>query len=143
MELDVSIYGINNSLSGARFNNQNIVIYIMAHFAFNLFVVHNFAATCHILFILIPNISVAIAFKWNTVATVPESGCDMYDVPNGSLFISILLHNSEARILSSEICTANFGIRNCEIYVVWSSGNSESTLEGILNLQTKTRGSTT
>ena len=33
-----------------------------------------------------------------------------YDGPNGSLFISILLQNS--------------GIRNCEVYVVWASGNS-------------------
>ena len=87
----------------------------MAHFAFNLFVVHNFAATCHILFILIPNISVAIAFKWNTVATVPESGCDMYDGPNGSLFISILLHNSEARILNSEFRNLHCEFRNSEL----------------------------
>ena len=28
----------------------------------------------------------------------------------------------------------NFGIRNCEI---WASGNSQSTLEGILNSQEK------
>ena len=27
-------------------------------------------------------------------------------------------------IPNSEICTANFGIRNCEVYVVWASGNS-------------------
>ena len=60
----------------------------------------------------------------------------MYDGPNGSLFISILLHNSE-------ICTTNFGIRNCEVYIIWASGNSQSTLEGILNSQTKTKGSTT
>ena len=34
----------------------------------------------------------------------------LYDGPNGSIFISIglLLHNSE-------ICTTNFGIRNCEV----------------------------
>ena len=31
---------------------------------------------------------------------------------------------SQFRILNSEICTANFGIRNCEVYVVWASGNS-------------------
>ena len=48
----------------------------------------------------------------------------VYDGPNGSLFISILLHNSEFCIPNSEICTANFGIRNCEVYVVWASGNS-------------------
>ena len=48
----------------------------------------------------------------------------LYDGTNGSLFISILLHNSEFRILNSEICTANFGIRNCEVYVVWANGNS-------------------
>ena len=41
--------------------------------------------------------------------------------------------NSEFRIQNSEICTTNFGIRNCEVYVVWASGNSLSTLEGILN----------
>ena len=49
---------------------------------------------------------------------------DSYDGQNGSLFISILLHNSEFRIPNSEICTANFGIRNCEVYVVWARGNS-------------------
>ena len=43
-----------------------------------------------------------------------------YDGPNGSLFISILLHNSEFRIFF----TANFGIRNCEVYIIWASGNS-------------------
>ena len=48
----------------------------------------------------------------------------IYDGPNGSLFISMLLHNFKFRILNSEICTANFGIRNCEVYVVWASGNS-------------------
>ena len=47
-----------------------------------------------------------------------------YDGPNGSLFISILLHNSEFQILNSEICTTNFGIRNCEVYIIWTSGNS-------------------
>ena len=48
-----------------------------------------------------------------------------YDGPNGSLFISILLHNSEFRTLNSEFrfYTANFGIRNCEVYVIWASGN--------------------
>ena len=56
-----------------------------------------------------------------------------YDGPNGSLFISILLHNSEFRILNSEICTTNFGIRNCEVYVMWASGNRLSSLEGISN----------
>ena len=54
-----------------------------------------------------------------------------YDGPNGSLFISILLHNSEFRILNSELRIpkfalriSKFGIRNCEVYVVWASGNS-------------------
>ena len=27
-------------------------------------------------------------------------------------------------IPNSEICTANFGIWNCEVHVVWASGNS-------------------
>ena len=27
-------------------------------------------------------------------------------------------------IPNSEICAANFGIRNCEVYVVWASGNN-------------------
>ena len=59
------------------------------------------------------------------------------------MFLSTLLHNAEFQIMNSEICTANFGIRNCEVYVVWASGNSLSTLESILNSQTKTKGSTT
>ena len=54
-----------------------------------------------------------------------------YDGPYGSLFISIPLHNSEFRILNSEfripkfaLRISEFGIRNCEVYVVWASGNS-------------------
>ena len=31
--------------------------------------------------------------------------------------------NSEFRIPNSEICTTNFGIRNCEVYVICASGN--------------------
>ena len=31
---------------------------------------------------------------------------------------------SQFRIPNSEICIANFGIRNCEVYVVWANGNS-------------------
>ena len=50
---------------------------------------------------------------------------------------------SQFRILNSEICTANFGIRNCEVYVVWANGSGQSTLESILNSETKTKGSTT
>ena len=55
----------------------------------------------------------------------------MYDGPNGSLFISILLHNFEFRILNSEfrilkfaVRISEFEIRNCGVYVVWTSGNS-------------------
>ena len=51
--------------------------------------------------------------------------------------------SSEFRIPNSETCTTNFGIRNCEVYIIWASGNSQSTLEGILNSQAKTKGSTT
>ena len=50
---------------------------------------------------------------------------------------------SHFRILNSEICTTNFGIRFCEVYVMWASSNRLSTLEGILNLQSKTKGNTT
>ena len=46
-------------------------------------------------------------------------------------------------IPNSEICTTNFGIRNYEVYIIWASDNSQSTLEGILNSQAKTKGSTT
>ena len=27
-----------------------------------------------------------------------------------------------SRIMNSEICTTNFGIRNCEVHVMWASG---------------------
>ena len=27
-------------------------------------------------------------------------------------------------IPNSEICTTNLGIRNCEVYIIWASGNS-------------------
>ena len=27
-------------------------------------------------------------------------------------------------IPNPEICTTNFGIRNCEVYIIWASGNS-------------------
>ena len=55
-------------------------------------------------------------------------GFTLYDAPNDSLFISIVVHNSEIRILNSEICTSNFGIRNCEVYIVTAH------VEDILNL---------
>ena len=32
--------------------------------------------------------------------------------------------NSEFRIPNPEISTTNFGIRNCEVYIIWASGNS-------------------
>ena len=55
----------------------------------------------------------------------------IYDDPNGSLFISILLHNSEFRILNSEfripkfaLRISEFGIRNCEVCIIWANGNS-------------------
>ena len=31
--------------------------------------------------------------------------------------------NSKFWIPNSEICTTNFGIRNCEVYIMWASGN--------------------
>ena len=31
-------------------------------------------------------------------------------------------YTSQFRILNFEICTTNFGIRNCEVYVMWTSG---------------------
>ena len=51
--------------------------------------------------------------------------------------------NSEFRIPKFAVRISEFGIRYCEVYVVWASGNSLSTLESILNSQTKTKGSTT
>ena len=45
--------------------------------------------------------------------------CTGYDGPNCSLFISILLHNSE-RILNSE-----FGIRSSEYGIVKKYGNEK------------------
>ena len=57
--------------------------------------------------------------------------------------------NSEFRIVHSEfripkfaLRISEFGIRNCEVFVIWASGDRLSTLEGILNLQTKTKGNT-
>ena len=52
--------------------------------------------------------------------------------------------NSEFRIPKFALRIPEFGIRNCEVHVVWASGNSYTTLKGILNSQTKTktRGST-
>ena len=69
------------------------------------------------------------AFKEAHVTPVPKGG----DVT--------LVSNYQP--ISLEICTRNFGIRICEVYVMWASGNRLSTLEGILNLQTKTKGSST
>ena len=51
--------------------------------------------------------------------------------------------NSEFRIPKFALRISEFGIRNCEVYIIWASGNSQSTLEGILNSQAKTKGSTT
>ena len=47
--------------------------------------------------------------------------------------------NFEFWFPNSEICTTNSGIRNCEVYVMWTNGHRLSTLEGILNLQTKNK----
>ena len=41
-----------------------------------------------------------------------------YDGPNGSLFISILLHNSEFRILNSEFRNLHCEFRNSEFGIV-------------------------
>ena len=46
--------------------------------------------------------------------------CLLYDSPNGSLFAFPYYFT----IPNSEICTANFGIRTCEVYVAWASGNN-------------------
>ena len=41
-----------------------------------------------------------------------------YDGPNGSLFISILLHNSKFRILSSEFRNLHYEFRNSELWSI-------------------------
>ena len=44
--------------------------------------------------------------------------------------------NSEFRIPKFALRISEFGIQNSElwsIYIIWASGNSQSTLEGILN----------
>ena len=51
--------------------------------------------------------------------------------------------NSELRIPKFALRISEFGIQNCEVYIILGSGNSISTLEGILNSQAKTKGSTT
>ena len=38
--------------------------------------------------------------------------------------ISILLHNSEFRIPKFALRISEFEIRNCEVYIIWASGNS-------------------
>ena len=53
---------------------------------------------------------------------------------------------SQLRTLNSELRiprNSYYEFRNSEVYVMWASGNSYSTLEGILNLQTKPKGSMT
>ena len=42
---------------------------------------------------------------------------NIYDGPNGSLFISILLHNSEFRILNSEFRIPKFALRISEFEI--------------------------
>ena len=51
--------------------------------------------------------------------------------------------NSEFRIPEFALRISELGIRNCEVYMIWASGNSQSTLEGILSSQAKTKGATT
>ena len=44
---------------------------------------------------------------------------------DGPKWLTFHFHTtSQFRILNSEICTANFGIRNCEVYIIWANGNS-------------------
>ena len=47
-----------------------------------------------------------------------ELGSEWYDGSNGSLFISILLHNSEFRILNSEFRIPKFALRISEFGIV-------------------------
>ena len=47
----------------------------------------------------------------------------VYDGPNGSLFISILLHNSEFGIPKFALRISEFWIRNCEVFVIRANGN--------------------
>ena len=67
------------------------------------------------------------AYKCRKVYKSDGTNTVLYDGPNGSLFF---FHTtSQFRILNSEICTTNFGIRNCEVCVMGASGNRLSTLE--------------
>ena len=67
--------------------------------------------------------------------------CTITQMAHFSFSYYFTIPNSEFRNLHYEF--REFGIRNCEVYVIWTSGTRVSTLEGILNLQTKTKGSTT
>ena len=53
-----------------------------------------------------------------------ESGMatTMAQMANFSFPYYFNIPNSEFRIPNSEICTTNFGIRNCEVYVMWANG---------------------
>ena len=53
-------------------------------------------------------------------------------------------NNSEFRIPKFALRISEFGFRNCEVYVMWASGNRLSTLDGIfLTYKQKIKGSTT
>ena len=60
-----------------------------------------------------------------------------YDGPNGSRFISILFHNFEFWIPNSEFRIPNIVLRIADFGIVKYMLCGQSTLEGILNSQTK------
>ena len=65
--------------------------------------------------------------------------CTMAQMAHFSFPYYFTIPNSEFR----NFCSTNFGIRNCEVYIIWASCDSQSTLEGISNSKAKTKGCTT
>ena len=61
-------------------------------------------------------------FKFFTNQHLNVYMADNYDGPNGSFFISILLHNSEFRILNSEFRNLHCEFRNSELSSICSMG---------------------
>ena len=66
----------------------------------------------------------------------------MAEMAHFSFPYNFTIPNSEFRNSHHEFWNSEFGIAKYN-YAMWESGNSLSTSEGILNLQTKTEGSTT
>ena len=87
---------------------------------------HLYTCKRYISISLFLSVSLSPPFLYFAVTNSPQNRIEDYDGPKWLTFnfhttSQFRILNSEFRNPISEICTKNFGIRNCEIYVMWTS----------------------